>query len=114
MAVQQIFNAYALSSGNAASAELTAVGNLVLQATVAASTDNVQVTYYVRAKQGSGGYVNILDEDGNAVMFSTRGNESKWFSVQGVEAASVKVYIVVGGKTGTLTLESTQTAATVA
>jgi hypothetical protein len=113
MAVQKIFDGYTLSSGNAASAELTAVKHLALQATVASSTDNVQITYYVKALQGSGAYTNVI-KDGKPLMFTTQGNGSYWVTFLDIEAAKLKVYIVVGGKTGTLTLESTQSAATVA
>jgi hypothetical protein len=113
MAVVQIFNAYTLSSGNAASAELTNVGNLTLQATVAGSTDNVEVSYVIKGKVGSGAYTEITH--GTAIRFSTRGNQSFVIPVQGLECPFVKVYITVGnGSTGTLTLETIQSAMTVA
>ena len=113
MAVIQIFNAYTLSSGNAASAELTNVGNLTLQTTVAASTDNVEINYVVKGCLGSGAYTEITN--GTATRFSTRGNQSLVIPIQGVECPKVKVYITVGkGATGTLTLESIQTAMAVA
>lgn len=114
MAVVVLFNAYALSSGNEASAELTNVGNLTLQVKVASSTDNVEISYVIKGKiEAADTYTEITN--GTATRWSTRGNQSLVIPIQGIECPFVKVYITVGnGSTGTLTMKSVQTAMTVA
>ena len=105
----KVFTNYDLSTGSANSTAVTDVGDLTIQATVTASTDDIEIKYILKAKEGDGNYVPVLDGYKNEISFHTRGNQSKRVTVLGVNSESAVVAIETNGATGTLNVETTKT-----
>jgi hypothetical protein len=110
-----IFNAEALVAGELISDELTDVGDLVLDVELsAAQTQGLSLDFVLKGVEGANTiYKPITGEYGQAMTFSLSGQGSIRVPLVGVNCESVKLYLnVPTGATGTITVESTQSANT--
>ncbi len=111
----KILTAHDLADGDVFSAELTDVGDLVIDVEVTASSDTKKVEYTVLAKEGDNGYkpVRMGDEEMKPVQFQTYGNMGKRLKIAGIDSENVKIQVNTEPEsTGLLTIEVLTTAKT--
>lgn len=113
MAVK-IFDAESLVAGTLQSVELTLVGDLVLDAELAGMTEDVSITFELKALDGATNAIYKPVTSGTemqAVKVSRGKNGVFRQSITGVNSLSVYLFVTVPKTiSGTLTVETTQSA----